>query len=136
MVVLGAAVPAIDMSSHNYSEQIKWRSTSWDLDRVVVVGFLFPRGASKMYAFCDTNTCTTGVQHLHLKVSVLLYGICLVSTLVCAVADTTILNAQGYSSDSWYEESLYDAGFRRKVIFSGMEMKYFALALPWVGSSG
>ena len=44
-----------------------------------------------------------------------LYGGCLVSTLVCATADTVIANANGSMSDSWYINALEETTFRRKV---------------------
>lgn len=39
----------------------------------------------------------------------------MVSTLVCAVADTVIANANGSESDSWYTSALEEPSFQRKV---------------------
>lgn len=44
-----------------------------------------------------------------------MYGGCLVSTLVCGVADSVIGNANGSTSDDWYIAALEEEAFVRKV---------------------
>lgn len=55
------------------------------------------------------------INQLPFKGSVCIYGGCLVSTLVCAVADTAIASTIGLTSQTWYMEALADDDFRRKA---------------------
>ncbi|CAM9936116.1 unnamed protein product [Ectocarpus sp. 12 AP-2014] len=68
---------------------------------------------------------------LDLQGCVLLYGGCLVSSLVCAVADTGIANAYGSSAEGWYVSEMED-GLRSTVLL-WYACNLARLLLAWIG---
>lgn len=65
---------------------------------------------------------------------VLIYGGCLVSSLVCAVADTGIANGYGSQDEKWYASNLAEGIIRPDVsyicMYVCMYIRYTSYAKP------